>query len=194
MKKKRRSILVGTAVVLFLVAGFILTIVLCRDKREQNRVSAKREINAIRQVLHENAMAASYDTPDNTLTGIMTIVGRRRSIDTSKCPDDFRSAYERYVNAWENMLDQLLSNPEFFEDEFFHKPLSEHDIDYYYILSKNSGDDSGFQARIQAMLQRQNNRADLSLRMLVTASRSEWIAISWIRLRVVASQYGIDAY
>ena len=184
--------MVGTAVIVFLVVGFIFAVVLYRNKQEQNRVSAKREINAIRQVLHENAMAASYDT--NTLTGIMTIVGRRRSIDTSKCPDDFRSAYERYVSAWDNMLDQILSNPEILEDDFFHKPLNEIDIDYYYIISKNSGDDSGFQARIQAMFQRQNNRADLSLRMLEITGRSERIANSWTRVRVVASQYGIDAY
>ena len=175
---------------MFLVAG---PIVHCWNNHEQP-FSSKRAKNAIRQVLHENAMAVSYDTPDNTLSGIMTIVGRRRSIDTSKCPDDFRSAYKRYVSAWDNMLDHILSNPKILEDEFFHKPLSDLDVDYCYIISKNSGDDSGFQARIQAMLQRQNNRADLSLCMLETANRSEWIAISWKRVRVIASRYGLDAY
>ena len=55
----------------------------------------------------------------NNQPGLLTIIGRRRSIDTSKCPDDFRSAHKRYELAWDEMLDQFLSNPKSVEDEFF---------------------------------------------------------------------------
>ena len=187
MKKKRIIIMVGAATVLFLV---VVPIVYYWNKQEQY-ISAKREKNAIRQVLHENAMAASYDTPDNTLSGIMTIVDRKRSIDTSKCPDNFRSAYKRYVRAWDDMLDQFLLNPEIVEDEFF-KPFNEIDIDIAYIALLDSVADSGFQTRIQAMVQRQNKRADLSLCMLNLAYYSDQITRSWNKVCIISSQHGIN--
>lgn len=186
-KKRRRIILLGTVITMFLVAG---PIVHYWNKHEQSFPS-KREKNAIRQVLHENAMAVSYDTPDNTLSGIMTIVGRRRSIDTSKCPDDFRSAYKRYVLAWDKMLDQFLSNPKIVEDELF-KPLNELDIDIAYIALGGSVVDSGFLTRIHAMVQRQNRRADLSLCVLELALCSDLLDDAWTEVRVVSSQHGIN--
>ena len=144
------------------------------------------------QVLYENARAVNYDTPDNTLSGIMMIVGRRRSIDTSYCPNDFRSAYKHYVRAWDDMLDQLLLNPEIVEDESFHKPLSDLDIDIAYFTSRNSVADSGVQARIQAVLQRQDNGADISLCMLNLAYYSEQIANAWSAVQTIAVQYGVN--
>ena len=55
----------------------------------------------------------------NNEPDILTIVGRRWSIDTSKCPDDFRSAHKRYELVWDEMPDQFLSNPKSVEDGFF---------------------------------------------------------------------------
>ena len=55
----------------------------------------------------------------NNQPGLLTIIGQRLIIDTSKCPDDFRSAHKPYELAWDEMLDQFLSNPKSVEDEFF---------------------------------------------------------------------------
>ncbi len=70
--------------------------------------------------------------------------------------------------------------------------ISELDIDFDDIVSRNAGEDSGFQARIQAMLQRQNNGSDLSLCMLHLAGCSEQIANTWIAVQTIAVQHGVN--
>ena len=106
----------------------------------------------------------------------MVVVGRRRSINTTPCPDDFSAAFKRYILTWEEMLDQLLSEPRVFDDAIFRSPADIIDIDTMDVIFQNSTADSVFQARLQAMIHRQDNGADLPLDTLKLAYCSKQIS------------------
>ena len=50
--------------------------------------------------------------PENPREAMVLVVKRMRAIDTSKCPNNFRAAYERHIQAWEGARDQILSEPD----------------------------------------------------------------------------------
>ena len=97
-------------VICFFSLGIVLLFIVFLSVTTKTNLH-RRSTRAIEAVLHENARAFGYTTLDNTLEGIMVVVGRRWSINTSSCPDDFSAAFKRNILAGEEMLDQLLSEP-----------------------------------------------------------------------------------
>lgn len=59
----------------------------------------KKSIAAIEQVLEADA------TCNQGVTSVAEVVIRMRAVDTSACPNDFRSAYLAHVHAWDMMAD-----------------------------------------------------------------------------------------
>jgi hypothetical protein len=67
--------------------------------RSQLGSTDRKSTAAIEDVLKQDA-ACNQDS-----ASVAEVVGRMRAIDTSACPNDFRSAYLGHVHAWDMMAD-----------------------------------------------------------------------------------------
>ena len=52
-------------------------------------------------------------------------IEKLKTIDTTKCPYDFRIAFEKLGKAYEGLYSQMQADPELFFSQFFADPLSE---------------------------------------------------------------------
>ncbi len=71
------------------------------------------EASAIEKVLKEEGgiiKQAKSKHPRNSIEQTRYVAGRMQSIDTSRCPPDFRYAFQQHVNAWEQAVPYVSAN------------------------------------------------------------------------------------
>lgn len=72
-----------------------------------------QEASAIERVLREEGAVirqAKSKYPRNSIDQTRFVAGQMQSIDTSRCPPDFRYAFQQHVNAWEQAVPYVFAN------------------------------------------------------------------------------------
>ena len=72
----------------------------------------RRDVSAIEMVLWQDQMAAQQgqmfqNAGRGGAAAANWMVGRMKAIDTSSCPTEFRTAYLKHCQAWQDMVEQL---------------------------------------------------------------------------------------